>query len=106
MYARDMDHQIRSQAIIAYLGKGRSAFPRSDADAVLTLATDTGLDANELLASVRAVVDECMAIKVNWSNNTLPEGGDDVKRVLATRHLELSDDALAALRWAFTYNWR
>lgn len=101
-----MEHQVQSQAIIAYLGKGRSAFPRSDADAVLAVATETGVDAHELLASVRAVVDECMAIKIDWSNNTLSDGGDEAKRVLATSHPELSDEALTALRWTFTYNWR
>lgn len=101
-----MEDQALSQAVIAYLGKGRSAFPRSEAGAVVEFAVDTGTDPDTLLGSVRALVDECMAIKIDWSNSTLSEGGDEAERVMAGRHPELSAGALNALRWMFTYNWR
>lgn len=101
-----MEDQALSQAIIAYLGKGRSAFPVSDPDAVLALAADTNGDSDALLSSVRALVEECMAVKIDWSNSTLSEGGDEAARVMATRHPELTAEAINALRWSFTYNWR
>ena len=92
-----------SQAIIEYLAKGRSPFPRTDEAAVAAFAGDEAID---LLARVRAIVDEMMAIEVDWSVSTLSEGGRKAQAQMADRHPELSDDALAALYWAFTYNWR
>ncbi|WP_417554829.1 hypothetical protein [Microbacterium sp.] len=95
-----------SDAIIAYLGKGRSAFPRSDEAAVAELAGATGVDGAELLARVRSAVDEMMSIQIDWSANTLSQGGREAQRVMAERHAELGQDALEALYWMFTYNWR
>lgn len=92
-----------SQAIIEYLAKGRSPFPKTDEDAVIAFAGD---DAADMLARVRRVVDEMMATEVDWSSNTLSEGGRQAQAQIAARHPELSDDALAALYWMFTYNWR
>lgn len=98
-----MDQEL-SQAIITYLGKGRSSFPRTDEEAVLALEGDT--ESSALLEKVVALTAEMMSIEIDWSNHTLPEGGDEALRVMAGRHPELTDDALVALRWMFTYNWR
>lgn len=98
-----MVDETLSQAIIEYLAKGRSPFPKSDEDAVVALAGD---DAGAMLARVGGIVDEMMAIETNWSANTLSEGGRKAEAVMASRHPELSEDALAALYWMFTYNWR
>ncbi|GAA2884674.1 hypothetical protein [Microbacterium esteraromaticum] len=92
-----------SRAIVEYLAKGRSAFPKADEAAVVALA---GAEAADVLARVRAIVDEMMAIEVDWSVSTLAEGGRKAHAQMADRHPELSDDALAALYWAFTYNAR
>ncbi|WP_157536162.1 hypothetical protein [Microbacterium sp. Root166] len=101
-----MEEQELSRALIAYLGRGRSAFPMSDADAAAEVAADAHADPEALLAGVLAVVAECMAIEIDWSNATLSEAGDEAEQVMATRHPELSAAALGALRWCFTYNWR
>lgn len=95
-----------SQAILEYVGKGRSAFPRSDDDAVVKFAADTGAEPAVLLAQVVEIASECLAVTIDWSTHTLSEGGDEAERVMAERHPELGRDALKALRWAFTYNWR
>lgn len=98
-----MVDEALSQAIIAYLAKGRSPFPKSDEEAVAAI---TGDDATDMIVRVRSVVEEMMAIEVDWSASTLAEGGRKAQAVMAARHPELSDDALAALYWMFTYNWR
>ena len=101
-----MEDRELSRAIVAYVAKGRSAFPRSDVDAVTTFASEHGLNADELLARVRAILDECMSIEIDWQKNSLVEGGTRAQRVMAERHPELGQDALDALFWTFTYNWR
>ena len=93
-----------NRALVAYLGKGRSSFPRTDEAAVLAVAR--GDDGAELQARVRVIVSELMAIEIDWSVHTLADGGRRAERIMASRHPELDDDALGALRWMFTYNWR
>ena len=98
-----MTDETLSRAIIDYLGRGRSPFPKADEGAVVASA---GGDAADVLVRVRAAVAEMMAIEVDWSATTLAEGGRKAQAVRAARHPELGDDALAALYWAFTYHWR
>ncbi len=93
-----------SEAVIAYLGKGRSSFPRTDEDAVATLAGAVGRP--DLLATVKALVAGCLAVPVDWTTRSLSEGGREAQAVMAERHPELSAAALEALYWTFTYNWR
>lgn len=104
--ADDTHDSILSTAVLEYLGKGRSSFPRSDVDAVVAFANQVGADPDAVLAQVRAITDECLAIRIDWTTRTLVEGGDEARGVMAARHPELSDETLDALRWMFTYNWR
>lgn len=104
MTARDSPtDELLSGAVIAHLGKGRSAFPVSDDEAVLRLAGDHGAD---VLQRVSELEDEMMAVGIDWDQFSLTEGDDQARSVLADRHPELSPAALDALRWMFTYNWR
>lgn len=93
-----------SDAVIAYLAKGRSPFPRADEDAVAPDAAPGTREA--LVAEVRAIVEECMGVPVDWSSMSLQEGGRHAQATMADRHPDLSPAALEALYWAFTYNWR
>lgn len=86
--------------ILAFLGRGESSFPRRDASAVV------GGPAGELLAEVTSIVDECVAIEVDWTTTSLTDGGRHARAVMAHRHPSLSPTALDALEWAFTYAWR
>lgn len=97
------DHEL-SDAIVAYLGKGRSAFPRTDEDAARAVAVDS--DPAALLQRVQHIVAECMAVTIDWSSHTLVEGGREAQQVVAENHPELTQPALDALFWMFTYSWR
>lgn len=102
-----MNDEVLNHAIVAYLGKaGSAAYPGKDEVAVIAVATETGSNPVELLAKVRAVDTEFQEIKVDWNSLNLEEGGDEAKRVMATRHPLLDEDALDALRWKFTYDLR
>lgn len=96
---RDLTH-----AIVAYLGKGRSPFPGTDEDAVAALVD--GEDSAGLLTRVRGVTDEMKSIKIDWADKSLSEGGRATQQILAARHPELGSEALEALYWMFTYDWR
>lgn len=95
--------ELLSSAVVTHLGKGRSPFPVNDDEAVRELA---GSESADLLPRVRNLEDEMMAVPIDWSSTSLSDGGDEARRALAERHPELSDGALDALRWMFTYNWR
>lgn len=99
-----VEGRVVSRAVVAYIGKGRSAFPRADDAAVTMMAA--GVDPAALLTEVRAIVSECLSIEIDWSTCSLAEGGDEARRIMAARRPELDADALDALRWMFTYRWR
>jgi hypothetical protein len=92
-----------SRAIIEYLAKGRSSFPKTDEAAVVAVA---GNDAADMVVRVREIVDEMMAIEIDWSASSLFEGARTARATMGSRHPELSDEALDALHWMFSYSWR
>lgn len=92
-----------SRAIIEYLAKGRSSFPKTDEAAVVAVA---GNDAADMVVRVREIVDEMMAIEIDWSASSLSEGARTARATMASRHPEFSDEALDALHWMFSYSWR
>ncbi|MFJ2368791.1 hypothetical protein [Microbacterium sp. NPDC087665] len=99
-----MEDRELSQAIIAFLGSGRTAWPASDESAVVACAVET--DPTVLLGRVRAIIGECLSVPVDGSGISLTEGGDLARKAMALRHPELTVEALDELRWMFTYNWK
>jgi hypothetical protein len=59
-----------------------------------------------MLARVRGIIDEMMAIEIDWSESSLSEGARTARATMASQHPELSDEALDALHWMFSYSWR
>jgi hypothetical protein len=59
-----------------------------------------------LASRVEAILTELGPVEVDWSRHSLASGGDEARRVMAARHPELNDEALAALSWKFTFDWR
>ena len=57
-------------------------------------------------SQVVALVDEVGEIPVEWSQHSLVSAGDMVRTEMHARHPDLSDAALRALAWKFTFNWR
>ena len=65
-----------------------------------------GDQAQNLLAALDSLLQETMAIQVDWNGKSLVEGGTFVKSVLRDRHPWLSDTALGLLGGYFTFRWR
>lgn len=81
-----------SAALLAFLGRGRSAAPVRDTEACRSSAVDSNPD--ELLARVVAVVEDAATTPIDWTDTSLPEGGRPVAERVAARQPQLSDDAV------------
>ena len=99
-----MTDQELSEAVVAYLQRGRAASPRSDTDAVRAVATTTPPD--QLVGKVQALVSESLDVKVDWSALSLGDAGRAAAAEMAVRHPELDTAALDALAWNFSFVWR
>ncbi|MCY7402533.1 MAG: hypothetical protein LH477_16540 [Nocardioides sp.] len=93
-----------SAGMLAYLHKGEAASPRADEAACA--ATATTREPEALLAEVEALLQESLAVPVDWDSMSLGDAGRHVSAEMAKRHPELSQDALEALAWNFTFAWR
>lgn len=93
-----------STGVLAYLHKGSAASPRADAEACAAVAL--GRAPQSLVAEVTALVQESLAIPIDWASTSLGDAGRHVAAVMAERHPDLSRDAAEALAWNFTFTWR
>lgn len=84
-----------------YLGFGVSDMPQCFRDKVI------GLFGHDLLESVLLIVGEVEGMEVDWSSNlTLKAAGELVMDEMQNRHPELDKEALDALVWKYTFDWR
>jgi hypothetical protein len=98
--------QQRSEAVILFLGKGLNPWLKRKPERLTErFGEEIGLD---LVQYVQTVLDELYGVQPDWSG-----GGDDLvsgtnKAVDRVRenHPELSEEALAALGWSFSYDWK
>ena len=93
-----------SAGVLAYLQKGQAASPRADVAACASVAA--GREPVVLVVEVKELVDEALAISIDWDSTTLGDAGRHVAAEMRARHPELSQDAADALAWNFTFVWR
>ena len=99
-----MDPATLNEAITVYLGYGSESFPDLNRR---RLADRFGDDtASKLVPILDGLLDELGAIHVDWKQHSLQSAGDMAARAMKERHPELSDAALKALDWKFTFDWR
>ncbi|MFI6318358.1 hypothetical protein ACIBG8_12600 [Nonomuraea sp. NPDC050556] len=60
----------------------------------------------ELLPALDALVQEMVAIPVDWENHTLESGTAWAREEMRRRHPDLTDEAVAALGGYFAYQWK
>ncbi len=93
-----------SDAICIYIGKGRTKAPSPDKS---RLAFEIGHNtAAELLPRIEALVSEMDSIEVDWNRMNLNQATDHVMAIMRERHTHISEDALMALDWLFSFSWR
>lgn len=93
-----------SRAVTSFLGFGQAAWPKRDGT---RLVEEFGPEkAAGLELAVAALLDELGALEIDWSMHSLETAGSAARSMMRVRHPELSDSALQALEWKFTYDWR
>ncbi len=65
-----------------------------------------GIDPGELTNRVQKIVQECLDQHVDWNGLGLGDAGRFAAAETGRRHPELSTEALDALAWHFSFEWR
>ena len=93
-----------SRAVVLYLGFGSAPSPQANGS---TLTREFGAERGaELLERVVDLLDEVREIQIDWPIHSLASAGDAACDSMRGRHPELSEEALRALGWKFTFDWR
>lgn len=98
-----MDPVMTSRAIVVYTGRGLSPFPVRSPE---RLAEYFGPLVAADLAPVVDRLDEEFYEVSPASSETLEAAADRAVAVFVQRHPELTRDAVDALRWCYTYDWK
>jgi hypothetical protein len=99
----DSDSPLLSLAVVAWTGWGRHAWPLRDDQAILD---EFGPRASELLAAVKSLKDDFYASDARLTARDLIEMGDKAETAFRERHPEISDDAVQALSWCYTFDYK
>ena len=93
-----------SQAVVLYLGWGSAPSPRQDQS---QLVRQFGvLRGAELEREVKSLLEQVNQIDVDWTIYPLESAGELVRSYLQSSHPDLTDAAVDALVWKFTFDWR
>lgn len=93
-----------SRAVVLCLGYGVSLSPICDgAKLVEIYGQRKGM---ELLNDVRTLTKEATQFPIDWANSSLAAAGMAVHAEMHNRHPDLDINALDAIAWKFTFDWR
>lgn len=93
-----------SEAIVLYTGWRQRPAPMVDESKVVDRFGLPGAPA--LLEKIRAIFEVVGAMPVDWSVHTLASAGEVVRSHVRAKYPCLSEDALRAVAWKFTFDWR
>ncbi len=93
-----------SDAIVLYVGYKVENCPRPDRSRLIPRFGE--VRAGEFELRVQSVLAELGRIEVNWAAHDLVSGSALARDAMHTRHPELSEHALDALAWKFSYDWK
>jgi hypothetical protein len=93
-----------NRAIVVWTGWSDSAWPlRDDARVVAQLGPD---EAATLLPQIHSLTDEFYESDARHKGRDLAEMADFATADFRARHPELSDDAVEALAWCYTFDYK
>ncbi len=93
-----------SEAIVLYVGYEVENCPRLDRSRLVPKFGE--MRASECELRVKSLLAELGRIEVNWAAHDLVSGSALARDALHTRFPELSEQALDALEWKFSYDWK
>jgi hypothetical protein len=98
-----MDYAL-SRAVQLYLGYGSASSPQEDARAV-TAEFGPELGAS-LVWRTRSVLGDAGDLQPDWETLSLASAKDWAEGEIRSRHPGLSETAVSAVGWAFSYWWK
>jgi hypothetical protein len=90
-----------SRAVVAYIRGSGLPYPHDDLDAVARILGTFG--AERLQPRLDKLASEAVYWRVDWGSHDLDSASGLVHDALASRHPELSGEAIEALMWEFDY---
>jgi hypothetical protein len=93
-----------SDAVVLYIGYDVTNCPRLDRSRLVPKFGE--VRANEFERQVKSLLAELGSIEVNWAAHDLVSGSALARDEMHTRFPELSEHALDALEWKFSYDWK
>lgn len=97
------DPSVISEAIIAWTGWGRTSWPARDESLVVQAFGDASVD---LMPAVLAMEDDFYQSDARDIAADLTEMGILAKNQFRNLHPEISDDAIEALAWCYTWDYK
>lgn len=89
-----------SQALVDYLGFGSASWPRADKDAI---ALKLARRSTQTLAQIDTILGETEKFAPDWNAHDLAAATSLLEAYMRQRHPELSDNAIKAIAWAWSY---
>ncbi len=89
-----------SEAVLVYLGSGTASWPQADTDGVVQRF---GERATQLNQQIDTILSEAGQFQPNWNETGLMAGSHLLETHLRARRPELSDEAIKAVAWAWSY---
>ena len=93
-----------SQAIVVYLGYGSTSYPVADSAKIVEVYGHQ--KGTALITDVLKLTDEVNQFKIDWSTVSLEMAGKMLRAEIHNRYPFLGDQALDAIVWKFTFDWR
>jgi hypothetical protein len=99
-----LDMSLVSQAIVIWTGWGQTAWPaRDEARLVQHLGSET---AAEIFPCIRELEADFYASDARFTAADLKEMGDKAAVHFRKAHPEISEDAVEALAWCYTWDYK
>ena len=94
---------LLSRATLAYFGVGSRPWPQRDLERVQAALGDVAAD---LVPQITAIEDEVDRRLAEWHAMPYDKSITAVEQSIRAGHPELSDEAVLAFRWAYSYDWK
>ncbi|MBD3214668.1 MAG: hypothetical protein GF311_18805 [Candidatus Lokiarchaeota archaeon] len=100
----DVDFEDINRAIVLYVGIEKKSFPMVEEKRVFKeFGPKKG---KKLLKYVDQIFHELYNIEIDWNEHSLVSATEFVCEEIAKRYPKLSESAIQALGWDYSYNWR
>ncbi len=95
---------LRSEGLVLYLGKGVVPYPQRDPQRLIERYGSEV--ATSLISYCEKVLDELYGAEPDWTSEDLSGATERAVALVASVHPELTEQALASLKWSYSWDWK